>query len=598
MSKTDIIKGRIASLREAMAAEGLDALIVPQVDPHGSEYVADRWQARKFFSGFTGSAGPLVLTKDSAWVIVDSRYWLQAADQLSGTGIGVVESGKPDAPSLEELLARSLQPGAKVGIDGLLISQKDYESLSAYLEGCGLSLVLTDDIPDKVWEGRSGLPGGEIFVHELKYAGEAAQAKLDAVRSMIVKIGVDSAFIGDLAQIAWLLNIRSTDVACNPVVIAYLYVSQSMAVLFVEESKLTDEVRAYLAYCGVTTAPYAVVDKFLVNLPEGEKVAVDFGSIAARLVYALGRGRAVASSLPINEAKAVRNQIQIEGTRRAMERDGAALVKGFMEIESRLRSGQSTTEIDVDAILTHHRSAQDLYFDLSFETIAGYGAHGAIVHYSATPETNIELRPEGLLLVDSGASYLDGTTDITRTIALGDPTDDMRRDYTAVLKGNVALARAVFPAGTRGAQLDVLARMPMWTLGANYLHGTGHGVGHFLNVHEGPQSIRMQENPQPLLAGMVTSDEPGIYRAGRYGIRIENLLLARHAFDDPDYGEFLSFETLTLYPFDRSLINRSMLDDGEKAWIDGYHAEVYRRLRPLLTEAEASWLEAKCAPLD
>lgn len=598
MKEVQIIKDRLASLRGAMSEHGLDALIVPQADPHGSEYVAARWQTRRYFSGFTGSAGPLVVTADKAWVIADSRYWLQAAQQLAGTGIAVVEAGKPSALSLEELLAANLPAGAKVGIDGQLVSLTDFSSMSAVLASSGLCLVAVADIPGEVWTDRPSLPSGPVFVHELKYAGEAAQSKIMSLRAMVADAGADAVFIADLAQIAWLLNIRSTDVKCNPVVVSYLYVSPSLAVLFVDEAKLTDEMRAYLAYCGVTTAPYGVVRNFLSGLPAGEKVIVDPGSVSVAMADALGADRVVEKALPINLAKAIRNEIQIAGIRAAMERDGAALVKGFREIEARLAEGVPTTEIDVDSILTSYRSRQDLYFDLSFETIAGYGPHGAIVHYSATPESNATLAPEGLLLVDSGASYLDGTTDITRTVALGVPTDDMRRDYTAVLKGNVALASAVFPAGTRGAQLDALARIPLWSIGGNYLHGTGHGVGHFLNVHEGPQSIRLQENPQPLVVGMVTSDEPGVYRAGKYGIRIENLLLTVEAFEDHDYGKFLRFETLTLYPFDKALIDVSMLSESEKAWINAYHAEVFRRLRPLLDSGDAEWLEAKCAPLD
>ncbi len=598
MDKSEIIKNRIAALRAAMAEHGLSALIVPQADPHGSEYVAARWQVRRYFSGFTGSAGPLVVTANRAWVIADSRYWLQAAQQLEGTGISVVEAGKPSAPSLEQLLASNLSAGDKVGIDGQLVSVSDFASMSSALAASGIELVAVPDIPGEVWADRPSLPSGPVFVHELKYAGEAAQSKIAALREMIAEAGAEAAFIADLAQIAWLLNIRSIDVKCNPVVVSYLYVSSSLAVLFVDERKLTDELRAYLAYCGVTTAPYDVAAAFLSNLPADERVVIDPASVSVAMANALGGDRAVEMRLPVNLAKATRNEIQIAGTRASMERDGAALVKGFREIERRLAAGVPTTEIDVDAILTSFRSRQDLYFDLSFETIAGYGPHGAIVHYSATPESNATLAREGLLLVDSGASYFDGTTDITRTIALGQPTDEMRRDYTAVLKGNVALARAVFPEGTRGAQLDALARIPLWSIGGNYLHGTGHGVGHFLNVHEGPQSIRLQENPQPLTVGMVTSDEPGVYRAGKYGIRIENLLLTVEAFEDPDYGKFLRFETLTLYPFDRSLIDPAMLDEGEKEWINAYHAEVYRRLRPLLDREDAEWLEAKCAPID
>lgn len=590
------VSSRLDGLRSLMRDNGLQALVVPQADPHGSEYVADHWQTRRFLSGFTGSAGPLVVTLDKAWVIADSRYWLQAAAQLAGTGIGVVEAGKPGAPDLDELLLSELKPGERVGVDGLIISETAFAVLKSRLATAGIELVATGDLPGALWPDRPGLPSGAVEIHSEEYAGESASDKIAALRREIRAAGADSAFVSDLARIAWLLNIRSTDVACNPVVISYLYIGQTLAVLFVDESKLVDEVRAYLAVCGVTTAPYAVASAFLANLPAEERVAVDPNTLARALAEALGE-RMIATALGLDRAKAVRNEVQIAGTRAAMERDGAALVKGFKEIEDRVARGIATTELDVDAILSHRRAEQPLFKMLSFETIAGYGPHGAIVHYEATPETSVELRPTSLLLVDSGASYLDGTTDITRTIALGNPTPEMVRDYTAVLRGNIALAMAVFPAGTRGAQLDALARIPMWQFGAHYLHGTGHGVGHYLNVHEGPQSIRLQENPQPLLQGMVTSDEPGIYRAGKYGVRLENLLLCVPAFDDPDYGLFLRFETLTLYPFDARLIDVSALAPAELAWLNAYHAEVLRRLTPHLSADEAAWLGAKCAPL-
>lgn len=590
------IRERLSSLRNAMIAEGLSALIVPQADPHGSEYVASRWQTRRHFSGFTGSAGPLVVTADRAWVIADSRYWLQAAEQLEATGIEVIEQGRPDAPDMARLLGDNLKAGNRVGVDGQLVSAAEFDALSSQLADYGLELVATEDIPGRVWSDRPELPTSPVIIHELKYSGEAAQAKIALVRDQLAKSSADGALIPDLAVIAWMLNLRSTDVKYNPVLISYLYINKDTAILFIDERKLTDEVRAYLAYIGVTTAPYDVIFPFLRNLEGEGAVLVDRGSASAAIRQALG-DRYKDVDLPIREAKACRSEIQIAGTRAAMERDGAALVKGFMEIERRVRDGISTTELDVDAIISARRAEQPLFFDLSFETIAGYGPHGAIVHYSATPESAATLRPEGLLLVDSGASYLDGTTDITRTIALGPTTPEMRRDFTNVLKGTIALASAIFPAGTRGAQLDILARRALWSSGANYLHGTGHGVGHFLNVHEGPQSIRLQENPQPLRPGMVTSDEPGVYRAGRYGIRLENLILTVPAFDDPEYGPFLKFETLTLFPFDTTVVDPDLMTVDEICWLNDYHEEVLRRLSPYLNNEERDWLEEKCQPL-
>lgn len=597
MNDTETIKKRIAALRGVMKSNGIDALIVPQADPHGSEYVAEHWQARRYLSGFTGSAGPLVVTADKAWVIADSRYWLQAAKQLDGTGISVIEAGKPGAPGLDELLVEELRGGQTAGVDGNLMSDASFASLSASLEAAGVRLVATSDLVDGVWPDRPALPQGKVFIHNLEYAGEAAPSKLATLCNNLNGAGVDAAFVADLAEIAWLLNIRSTDVDYNPVVVSYLYVSDAMKVLFLDEAKLTDEVRAYLAYCGVTTAPYFVVEDFLRNLPDGTRVGYNPNSLPRRLAEAIVTP-VPAGDFGVEVAKAMRNDVQIVGIRAAMERDGAALVKGFREIESRVAAGLPTTEIDVDSILTARRAEQPLFFSLSFDTIAGYAEHGAIVHYSATPDSASQLRPEGLLLVDSGSSFLDGTTDITRTIALGEPTPEMRRDYTAVLKGNIRLASAVFPVGTRGCQLDVLAREAMWRVGGHYLHGTGHGVGQFLNVHEGPQSIRMEYKDQALLPGMVTSDEPGIYRAGKYGIRLENLILVFPAFKDEDWGEFYRFETLTLYPFDRSLIDVAALNEEEKLWLNSYHAEVLRRLSPLLSAEERDWLAEKCRPVE
>ncbi len=594
-STQNIIVDRIDSLRRIMARERLDALIIPQADPHGSEYVADHWQTRRFMSGFTGSAGPLVVTSDKAFVIADSRYWLQAAEQLRGTCISVVEAGKPGEPSLEELLGREVPSGGRVGIDGLLIADGAFRSLADALPG--REVVTTTDLPGETWPGRPALPSGAIEIYDIEYAGRTAGEKLADVEQVLAKEQLDGLFIARLDQIAWLLNIRSTDVACNPVVISYLFVSPQIKVLFVDETRLDDPLRAHLAMAGVTTAPYASARPFLSNLPSDWRVAYDPASMPRGLSEAIAAEPVPLPSIDIDRAKAARNPTEIAGIRAAMVRDGIVLVKGFKEIEERVAAGEVVTELDVDAILTARRAEQPLFKMLSFETIAGYGPHGAIVHYEATPETSVTLRPESLLLVDSGASYLDGTTDITRTIALGQPTEEMRRDYTAVLRGNIALAMAVFPLGTRGAQLDALARIPMWAFGAHYLHGTGHGVGHYLNVHEGPQSIRLQENPQPILPGMVTSDEPGIYRAGSYGIRLENLLLAVEAFTDPDNGTFLRFETITLYPFDSRLIDTEALTPAELRWLNDYHARVKEALTPGLDPDEAEWLAAKCRPL-
>lgn len=578
-----------------MRSCGIAAVVIPQTDPHQSEYIASHWQVRRWLSGFTGSAGALVVTLTHAYVWADSRYWLQAAQQLEGTGIGVMEEGKPGVESIPDFLCQSLSAGDVVGIDGMLFSIDATRSLSAKLAEHGIELDRNFDPADGVWLDRPSLPKDEIFVHEVAYAGESAADKLKRILAEVGALGASSIFMSDLAEIAWALNIRSTDVDFNPVVTSYLYVSPVGTTLFVDGEKITDEVKAHLAEAGVSCRPYESAIESLSQLPADAKVFVGTAQSSGALERVLG-ARMVAGVSPVALLKAVKNPVQIEGLRNALKRDGAALVKAFMEIEHKVAAGDEITELDVADVLVRFRSEQPLYFEPSFGTIAGFGSHGAVVHYSATPATNAKLHTGNLLLVDSGASYFDGTTDITRTIALGEPTDAQRRDFTLVMKGHIALATAVFPVGTRGAQLDALARVALWREGLSYLHGTGHGVGHFLNVHEGPQSIRLNENPVPLMPGMVTSNEPGLYRAGEYGIRCENLVLTVPAFAT-EFGEFLKFETITLFPFDVRLFDTSIMSDQEIAWVNAYHDEVYEKLSPMLSEAERAWLREKTVAL-
>ena len=589
------IPARIATLRDYMRGAGINAAIFPQTDPHQSEYIADHWQVRRWLSGFTGSAGALVVTLNNAYIWADSRYWLQAADQLKDTGIGVMEEGKPETPSIEDWLCTNLKPGDTVGIDGMVFSINATQQLSKQLATKGIKLRVDFNPAEAIWNDRPALPLEKIFIHEEKYAGESCKSKIAKILADAAEQGANAAFISDLAEIAWTLNIRSTDVESNPVVTSFLYISKNDTTLFVDQAKLTPEVSQYLKNNGVAVEDYNTVKTFLSNLPSTARVLVAPAQTAGAVASVL-ESKLVAGTSPIAMLKGCKNDVQIQGVRHAMERDGVALVKSFMEIEKALANGTQITEMDIADILTKHRSAQPLYFDQSFDTIAGYAAHGAIVHYSANPQTNVVIQPENLLLIDSGASYLDGTTDITRTITLGNPTPQQKSDFTLVMKGHIALAEAVYPEGTRGAQLDALARINLWKHGLSYLHGTGHGVGHFLNVHEGPQRIHITENPTPLKPGMITSDEPGLYRSGEYGIRCENLILTVPAMST-EFGRFLKFEVLTLFPFDLRLFDTDIMTDDEVNWVNSYHAKVRERLLPFLNAEEQNWLIQKTETL-
>ena len=589
--KEEIAK-RLAALRDAMRQADVAAIIIPQTDPHQSEYLADHWQARRHFSGFTGSAGSLVATADNALLWTDSRYFIQAASQLDGTGIELMKDGLPDTPDIISYLTRNISPGATVGIDGWLFSTDAVAAMNASLTAKGLKLRTDFDPVDALWPDRPALPQAPIFVHDIKYAGRSAA---DKIADILAKTDADGVFVSALDEIAWTLNIRSRDVQCNPVATAYLYISGDGSVLLTDPAKVTPETAAHLQANGVKVAPYSTVGDFIASLPSNATVLAEPAKTSHAVATALG-GRMVKGASPIAMFKACKNNAQIRGTRSAMERDGVAMVKALMEIERMMQAGEMLTEMGIAALLTRLRSEGELYFDDSFDTIAGFREHGAIVHYSATPDTDATLSPDGLLLIDSGAQYLDGTTDITRTISLGNPTELQRHDFTLVMKGHIALASMVFPAGTTGHQLDAIARQFLWKEGLSYLHGTGHGVGHFLNVHEGPQSVRLNHVPTPLTTGMITSNEPGLYREGIHGIRCENLVLTIPAMTT-DFGKFLQFETLTLCPFDLSLFDLSLMSDTEIEWVNSYHATVRERLTPMLTPGQAQWLADKTAPL-
>lgn len=593
----NVYVARLDALRNVMREAGIAAVVVPQADPHLGEYLAAHWQVRRWLSGFTGSAGDLVVTLDRALLWTDSRYFIQAAAQLDGSGIELMKDGLAETPSIAAFLCSALPAGSRVGVDGMLFSAPALEALASRLESAGIDLDCHFDPVGRLWSDRPALPDGKIFVHDSKYAGQSARRKIEDVLGAVKGEGAAAVFVSALDEIAWILNIRCNDVRHTPVATSYLYLSEADKVLFIAEAKLTDETRAYLASEGVRTQDYGAVTAFLAALPESVRVLVDPARTSGAVMDILG-SRAVATAVsPAAVMKSVKNDVQIAGVRDAMVRDGVALVKAFMEIERRMADGEATTELDVAALLHEYRSQGDLYFDESFGTIAGYADHGAIVHYEADAASNAQLQPRGLLLVDSGAQYLDGTTDITRTIALGEPTAEEKRDFTLVMKGHIALANTVFPAGTRGAQLDAIARQFLWKNGLSYLHGTGHGVGHFLSVHEGPHSIRLNNVEAPLLPGSITSNEPGLYREGVHGIRCENLVLCRELMET-EFGTFLGFETLTLFPFDRSLFDTSIMTEEEVAWVDSYHALVRERLWPALENAaQRAWLDVHTASL-
>ena len=579
-----------------MKRAGVDAAIIPQADPHMSEYLASHWQARRFLSGFNGSAGTLVVpAQGPARLWTDSRYFLQAAEQLAGTEIELMKEGLPGTPSIEAWLTQTLPAGTTVGVDAMLMSVGALRALRATLKAHDIRIETAFDPLRAIWPDRPALPKCEIFVHDEKYAGRAAAQKMAEALEGARMHGADAVFVSALDQVAWLLNIRSRDVRYNPVATAFVYLGPEGNILFVDSDKLTDDVRAYLTAQGVTTRPYTSVRAFAMELSTLRRVLLDPASTAYGILEAFG-DRAVEAPSPIAMPKACKNDVQIAGVCEAMKRDGVALVHSLMELEKRLAAGEEVTEMDVAEILRRKRSEQPLFFDESFGTIAGYGPHGAIVHYEADEASNATLRREGLLLIDSGAQYLDGTTDITRTICLGEPTQQERSDFTLVMKGHIALATAIFPEGTAGSQLDALARQYLWRHGLSYLHGTGHGVGHFLNVHEGPQSIRLNYVPAPLTPGMITSNEPGLYREGVHGIRCENLVLTVPAFDT-EFGRFYKFRTLTLFPFDTRLFATEMMTEAELTWVNAYNEHVREELTPALDAEAAAWLAEKTAAI-
>ena len=587
---------RIEALREVMKREGMDAFIFPSTDPHNGEYVPAHWEGRKWISGFNGSAGTAVVTMCDAALWTDSRYFLAAEEQLRGTGFSLMKERLEGTPSITKWLGMKLArvESPVVGVDGMVNSASSVESLMRELRAEGGITVRTNLDPlAAIWTDRPAVPRDKAFVHPMEHAGEPCRDKLERIRAALKARHACGMLVSALDDIAWTLNMRGTDVHCNPVFVAYLMIEPERATLFIDKEKLTPDVAAYLAAEGVGTAGYADVGKALAAY--GEYNILMDGDETCYTLYNMPSCLKVDDPSPIPAMKAVKNPTETEGFRRAMLRDGVAMVKFLRWLRPAVEAG-GQTELSVSAKLERLRAEQELYRGLSFDTIAAYQEHGAIVHYEPTPETDIPLRPEGFLLLDSGAQYADGTTDITRTIALGPVTDEQRLVYTLVLKGHIQLELLKFPRGASGTQLDALARKDMWRYGFNYLHGTGHGVGSYLNVHEGPHQIRMEYMPAPLVEGMTVTDEPGIYLPSLFGVRTENTLLIV-PYKKTQFGRFLQFEPLTLCPIDTAPIIRDMLTAEETAWLNGYHKTVFDRLSPLLDGEDRAWLAEACAAI-
>ena len=587
----NMINQRLESLREVMKREHLAAFIFPSTDAHQSEYVADHWMGRAWISGFDGSAGTAVVTMHSAALWTDSRYFLAAEEQLKGTEFQLMKLKIPGTLSIAEWLGKELQDvdSPEVGLDGWVNSYSSTSGLIADLRKAGGITVRTNFDPlEEIWKDRPSIPLKPVEIQPMEFAGEDVSSKIKRIRLALRAQHADGMLVSALDDIAWTLNLRGTDVHCVPVFVSYLLIASDKVSLFVDEAKVSSEIRAYLESNGVSIYKYNKVEEGLKAYSE-YNILLDGNETSYYLWKAVRCQEIVQASSPIPAMKAVKNESEIAGYRSAMLKDGVAMVKFLKWLLPAVEAG-GETEISIDKKLTALRAEQKLFRDISFDTIAGYQAQGAIVHYEATPETDIPLKPEGLLLLDSGAQYQDGTTDITRTIALGPITEEMKHIYTLVLKAHIQLELAKFPDGASGTQLDALGRECMWREGFNFLHGTGHGVGSYLSVHEGPHQIRMEYMPTPLRAGMTLTDEPGLYLAGKFGVRIENTVLLSD-YMKTEFGKFLQIEPLTLCPIDTAPIDLAMLMPEELAWLNEYHAKVYAELAPYLDEEEKKWLE-------
>lgn len=605
------INKRLEDLREVMRREHLAACIFPSTDPHQSEYVADHWKGREWISGFNGSAGTAVVTLTSAALWTDSRYFLAAEEQLKGTEFQLMKLKVEGTPTIPAWLGKEImgsrrlkEDWSEVAIDGRCSSVSEVRDLIADLrQENGITLRTNFDPLKLIWKDRPAIPENPVDIYPLEYAGESTRDKITRIREALRERHADGMLMAALDDIAWTLNLRGTDVHCNPVFVSYLLIASKSVTLYINKVKLSPEVLAYLKAEDIKVEDYEQVENGLKAYFE-YNILLDPNEVNYRLYEVVkNKGKQdnrpkteiVETESPVKRMKTVKNATEIAGFRSAMLKDGIAMVKFLRWLKPAVEAG-GQTEISVDKMLTALRAEQPLFRGISFDTIAGYQAHGAIVHYEATPETDVALKPEGFLLLDSGAQYLDGTTDITRTIALGPLTEEQRHVYTLVLKGHIQVELCKFPSGASGTQLDILAREAMWREGLNYLHGTGHGVGSYLNVHEGPHQLRMEWKPAPLVEGMTVTDEPGIYLAGKFGVRIENTLLIT-PYQETEFGKFLQFESLTLCPIDKLPIIKEMLLDEEVEWLNGYHQHVLDMLSPYLSEDEAEWLREACAPI-
>ena len=591
------INQRLEDLREVMRREHLSAFIFPSTDPHQGEYVPDHWKGREFISGFNGSAGTAVVTMTSAALWTDSRYFLAAAEQLKNTEFQLMKQKIEGTPTIAEWIGKECGAGVEVAVDGMVNSTSSVRELIGDLrQQGGITLRTNLDPLAQIWSNRPPIPGNPVEKYPLTYAGEASNVKIARIRQALRKLHADGMLMAALDDIAWTLNLRGTDVHCNPVFVSYLLISSTAATLYINKEKLTPEVMTYLKSEGVGVDAYENVQKGLKDYFE-YNILLDPDEVNYTLFNVVKREIIEAES-PVKQMKTIKNETEIAGFKQAMLKDGVAMVKFLYWLDNQMSLPQNglPTEVSVAEKLVSLRSEQTLFKGISFDTIAGYGAHGAIVHYEATPETDVVLEPKGFLLLDSGAQYLDGTTDITRTIALGPLTEEQKKVYTLVLKGHIQIELCKFPSGSSGTQLDILARKDMWRAGMNYLHGTGHGVGSYLNVHEGPHQIRMEWKPAPLVAGMTVTDEPGIYLAGKFGVRIENTLLITF-YNETEFGKFLQFEPLTLCPKDKKPIIKEMMLSEEIVWLNQYHQRVLDVLSPRLDDDEIEWLQEACAPL-
>lgn len=589
----------LARLRKAMSDHGIDACVISGTDPHQSELPPHHWRGREWLTGFesgNGTNGTAVVTADEALCWTDSRYFLQAEEQLKGTGFKMMKEDGPEAVDLIDWLTEHTQAGQTVGIDGMTFSVSYAQRMEQELGDNGVKL--NTDFPqfDYIYPERPERPKNKLFIHDETIVGETVESKMQRIMTEVKAELANAIFISALDDIAWATNLRAAgDICFSPIYVAFLYIGNDRRVLFVDKEKLTPEVEAHLAKYNIEVQPYDDAVKFVGELPKETRLLIDPAK-TARGLYDHIACTTVFGGAGVAKLKSIKNDTMIANLEKAMEKDGVALTRFFMMVEKEYPTGK-LTEMELGRRLRALRLADPTCVDESFSPILGWNGHGAIVHYEATEETDVTVEGDGLLLVDSGGQYTFGTTDITRTIALGTPTKEQIHDFTLVMKGHIALARAIFPEGTRGAQLDVLARQFLWAEGKAYYHGTGHGVGFFINCHEGPQNIRLNENPTPLQPGMITSNEPGIYLADRYGIRCENLIVTEPAMKSEEFGQFYRFETMTLFPFDLRLFETAIMTDEEIDWLNAYHKKVRERLTPLLTAEEGAWLAEKTKEL-